>query len=710
MNILLVGEHPQGISGNSHMMAATVRQIDTSKHNVAVFAAGMFRNVKLWQMNPKVQVIDGMDLEMDEPTGAVTRYDSWGGKRLMNTLSTLSLDLVVFVGIDVWRYVPFFDQINQIRAKNRFKLGAIFPYDLPYLRSDWLAWISFFDYPMVYSKFGYKLLKPRLPKVDYYRPALFEAEKFKTFSAEDKLRCRRTYFPTVPEDFLIFGFVGKNQFRKDPQRLIKAFMLAKKQYPKMTLYLHVEPRGVYNLEQIMNDYGGQTGDFVVHPGVGFDTEKMVNLYNSFDCLINCTMNEGLSWTVVEAQLCGVPVIASDSTSHTELLENGGGILVPCKELAYLPVITRGGSSWVETNACRLDAMVNAILTMARSKEERQKYSEEGTRIGREWVAGVSDFNAKFLSFGERKIKKEVLFIQHSAAGDVFMTTKALAGLKKRHPDMPLVYMTQMKYHDILVGNPNVDRIIDYSFSDMGDYTVIYNPHGERIMPGHWGRNSNSLLSDFYWKILEVEKGDFFIEQVAPPLGLIAKTPLTSTSKRMRKLIAVLHTTGGDPRFRTYQYMGVVAKGLREKGYYTIQLGGKNDYPADADLDLRGMLSFRESAWVMGKARIAVTVDSFISHLAGALGVSQVCLFGSGNQFVVKPDQVEGKLICLSPDYVRYCPGLGPCSGSVRDCPHTCTGMHDPKTILEKIEEIEGEEENEQHDNCEQYAERDRATA
>ena len=131
----------------------------------------------------------------------------------------------------------------------------------------------------------------------------------------------------------------------------------------------------------------------------------------------------------------------------------------------------------------------------------------------------------------------------------------------------------------------------------------------------------------------------------------------------------------------------VCEGIRGR-YFTIQLGGKDDYPAGADLDLRGKLSFRESAWVMSKAKIAITVDSFISHLAGALGISQICLFGSGNHFVVRPNQVKGKLICLVPDYIRHCIGLGPCSGSVRNCPAPCTGRHDPKIILEKIKEIE----------------------
>ena len=123
-------------------------------------------------------------------------------------------------------------------------------------------------------------------------------------------------------------------------------------------------------------------------------------------------------------------------------------------------------------------------------------------------------------------------------------------------------------------------------------------------------------------------------------------------------------------------------------YLTIQLGGKNDYPAGADVDLRGMLNFRESAWVMARADLAVTVDSFVSHLAGALGVAQVCLFGSGNANVVKPTQVGGKLVCLSPDYVLQCKGLGPCSAGVRDCPLPCTGAHDPKTIIEAIAELE----------------------
>jgi ADP-heptose:LPS heptosyltransferase len=182
--------------------------------------------------------------------------------------------------------------------------------------------------------------------------------------------------------------------------------------------------------------------------------------------------------------------------------------------------------------------------------------------------------------------------------------------------------------------------------------------------------------------------DFFIELVQPNRPTIGELLWFKISRTPvhEKPICVLHTTGGDPQFRTYKYMADIARGLKDR-YFTVQLGGANDFPAGADVDLRGKLSFRETAWVMSKASLAVTIDSFLSHLAGSLGVSQVCLFGSGNHNVVRPNQVRGTLICRSIDYCKRCIGLGPCSASIRNCPLPCTGLHDPKDILKDIDEL-----------------------
>jgi ADP-heptose:LPS heptosyltransferase len=251
-------------------------------------------------------------------------------------------------------------------------------------------------------------------------------------------------------------------------------------------------------------------------------------------------------------------------------------------------------------------------------------------------------------------------------------------------------MTQPQYRNIIEGNPYIDEIVDWDLNRAKQYQYIYNPHADRIAPGHWGRNCNSLLSDFYWKILGVEPDDFHIElkvPEVPDLRVRNTYSMLEVNIVTDKPILVVHTTGGNPHFRTYKYMKDICQAMESK-YLTVQLGGASDYPAWAKIDLRGKLSFQETAWVMSKARMAVTVDSFISHLAGAFGISQVCLFGSGNYIVVQPLQVSGRLICMAPDYVKYCKGLGPCSGCITDCPVPCTSRHDPKDIIRNLQVLD----------------------
>ena len=401
--------------------------------------------------------------------------------------------------------------------------------------------------------------------------------------------------------------------------------------------------------------------------------------------MNCTVQEGLSWTPLEAMLCGVPVIASESTAHIELVKDSG-MMVPCNLDTTIRVITEGGPANVKAKKCDPVDTAKAMIMMAKDSKLRSYCSKKGLIKSRAWLKAVSDPNALLdemckkepIAVRQSKRNREVLFVQRGSAGDVLMTTRCFKGLKERYKK-PLHYMTSPQYMDIVANNPYLDMVIPWSENMMHGY-IIVNPHKDRIGPGHWGRNSNSLLSDFYWKILDIEPDEFFIDFKKPTFSC-------REACKSDKPICILHTTGGDPHFRIYKFMKDVHDGLKEK-YLTIQLGGKNDYPAGANVDFRGRLTFRETAWVMRKASIAVTVDSFISHLSGALGIPQVCLFGSGNYNVVRPNQIQGKLICRTIDYARRCKGLGPCSAAIRDCPATCTGMHDPKDILSDVEELD----------------------
>jgi len=669
--VLLVGEHPLGHTGNSGMMMGLIQEIDFEKYEIVCFSIKTNIDVSKLLKPLPFSIIHVED-----------SYDPIGARTLLNVLHTGEFDIVLFVGIDIWLFSGIFPQIYELKKSKKFKWGAIFPYDLSYYREDWGNWIKMLDAPFVYSEYGETLLKPHIPKVEYFRPSLRFHEFFTPLPLTEKIKNRQTMFKTVPEDGFIFGFFGNNQVRKNPLHLLKAFSLLVNKQKNVYLYLHTNIQsGVYNLLQYIADLKIPQNHILVKPeGKYYKIQDIGKIMNSLDCIVNCTMQEGLSWIPLEAMLCGIPVILSDTTAHKDF---GAGIKVPCKTLAYIPLQGELGATWVESQVCTPEAIAKAMELLYRSSSElKEVHIKRGLEFGKKWIDGVSDINVsleKLVGINQTtstSLKKEaVLFAQHSAAGDVLMTTRCFKGLKARHPELPLVYMTSPQYIPVVEGNLYLDEIIEWDDRELGNYKYVYNPHGDKILPGHWGRNCNTILSNFYYKILDVEPDDFYV-------GL--KKPKKIT---LPKQFFVLHTTGGDPEFRTYKYMRDVSIKLAAHGIPTIQLGGRNDYDAVADYDYRGKLSMQESNYVMSKASCAVTVDSYMSHVAGALGVSQVCLFGSGNYSVVRPYQTYNKLICMTPDYVKNCKGLGPCSGSIKDCPVKCTGIHDPKNIIKLLENL-----------------------
>ena len=660
--VLLVGDHPNSFSGNGHMMAELLRRIDFNSFDVCVFAAT--RGL----VNDPYETSQYSILE-----GGSGESDYFGAEALVNTLYGLAgINTVVFVGLDCWRYAGALDTILQLKAKKKFKIVSIFPYDSIHLRTDWVKTLKGIDFPCVYSTYGYHMLKDEIPNLRYFRPPLYDADKFQVLPEEERKARRQTTFKILPDDAFLFGFFGMNQVRKDPLRLIKAFFEHRKIHKNAYLYMHTELGGVYNINGFIEDNSdGEICIFRKTDGVFSNSEALTKLYNLMDCYISVSLQEGLNWTILEAMLCGVPVVASDTTAHKELV-NHVGIPIPCTEFATVPVAGKN----IESRACSIDNIVKRMHQVQTETNTRKMCINRGLAKAKNWLEGVSCINTLLSEACVKtqtptvKKHKAVLFAQHSSAGDVLMSTQCLPGIKARHPNLPLHYMTQKQFQDIVTGNPNIDALVtDWDEEALKQYQFVYNPHGERILPGGFN-NLDATLYSMYPHFCKVEAVPPFIQDIKPEINLPGE-------------YIVMHSTGGDPIYRTYKHLNMVAVSLKLP---CIQIGGKTDYRIEETMDLRGKLSFRETAWIMKQARAAVVIDSFPSHLAGCVGTPVVVLYGPAPARVVRPWGDPDKVINLEPNKLDVCPSLSNCWGKFGEnkCTTPCINTINPFDIVNRL--------------------------
>jgi glycosyltransferase involved in cell wall biosynthesis len=140
----------------------------------------------------------------------------------------------------------------------------------------------------------------------------------------------------LPEDAYIVGMVAANKgnpSRKCFAEAIEAFKSFRAEHPEAILYMHTEIAGRFdgvNLPELIDNVG-LSRDAVMFPDqyrvvyYPYPPERMARTYSSMDVLLMPSAGEGFGIPAIEAQACGVPVIASDFSAQPELV--GAGWLV-----------------------------------------------------------------------------------------------------------------------------------------------------------------------------------------------------------------------------------------------------------------------------------------------------------------------------------------------------------------------------------------------
>ena len=221
-------------------------------------------------------------------------------------------------------------------------------------------------------------------------------------------------------------------------------------------------------------------------------------------------------------------------------------------------------------------------------------------------------------------------------GDVIMTTPVVHAIKQLFGSVHLGYATNTNYFngalvDVLKYNPDIDEILDMEQINDINYDAIINlhcpcmPYEKRENPpinriDLFARHTGIQLTDhqprYYIQQEEVMEGSY---KIAPfrDKPIILHQPFASSSRRML-----------DPRV----YKQVLIQ-LANYGINNLVLTHQGDPPSEIMWDAiprtRTMhnLGVREIASIMIHCNAVLCPDSSMLHLAGALQVPTVGLFG-----------------------------------------------------------------------------------
>ena len=324
----------------------------------------------------------GVDKDPDVlPIGS----DLYGSDVFEEHLVKYNIDLVITF-IDIW--TPQFSAIYEILKQYKQK-GVLWCHHttinstlVPTILKERIDHADYLVAPSHWCKqvliqSGYK---PEIIKVIYHG---VNTTNFKPYTNKARKKLRKRYHHNGKFIFLFVGANVGNQ--KNIPRLFKSF----KDFLELSgardafLWIHTDPvpRGgeglLLNLHATR--YGFYNSDRIIYtPGynknAGFNEEKMCQLYNMCNVVVNCTMGESFSFPLIESLSCGIPVIYPDFSTPKEIIDlSNSGCTAKIRDFIETPYT--GEQALVDT-----DDFAQKMLELYKNSKLREQMGKNGRKF------------------------------------------------------------------------------------------------------------------------------------------------------------------------------------------------------------------------------------------------------------------------------------------------------------------------------------------
>ena len=268
---------------------------------------------------------DNYDTVAVNPDFIIKPTDGFGDKNLLRkTLAQVKPDAILLFTdprffVWVWEMQ---DEIQQVCPIAYWHLWDNPPWpDYNKVLYESTDLINCINYPT------YEMVKERFPNRTNYIPHAVPKDLYKLISKEESVQFKKRLLGNERADHFTVLYVSRNARRKMTADILASWKLFLKDlqekhgHTKASIIMHCDPldQEGTNLHSVIDMLGIKENTIFSKDRIGF--EDMRVLYNMCDTVVNRSANEGFGLPILEAKMCGKPVISIKTGGLTRQVED-----------------------------------------------------------------------------------------------------------------------------------------------------------------------------------------------------------------------------------------------------------------------------------------------------------------------------------------------------------------------------------------------------
>jgi heptosyltransferase II len=279
--------------------------------------------------------------------------------------------------------------------------------------------------------------------------------------------------------------------------------------------------------------------------------------------------------------------------------------------------------------------------------------------------------------GSLAYSPDILIVRFSAIGDILLTTPLIRALRARHPDAVISMLTKRQYSPLVSENPHLDEIIGITRKDSlfrigtlirrANYTHRLDLHGnlrtlvlKELAPGHWYSFSQRRVARYFLihnkrniyredtpvaeRYFEAAEDLDVLPDGGPPEFYLSAEAQERGGTWLshagighgRPFVAIAPGATHETKRWPVDHWVKLARLIIGTGADIVVLGGPDDSAIAGEIVARsggraasaaGLLGLQQTGAVLKQAAALISGDTGVMHMATALNVPVVALFG-----------------------------------------------------------------------------------